>query len=786
MGFFDRLFETKSNAPGSPVSRAVAGNGVFYGGRWNPVMPWDVDKAVRHGYERSIMVFRCVDAIATNASKLKILVREDDMWDGKVIPDSQINRILNHKPNIYESAKAFRYRLSAQALLSRKGVFIEIVQAASGRPAELHLLPPDNMTAVRHPTRFVDYYEIRDAEGNVRTLAPENVIWIKVKPHPTDPYQQMTPLAAAGLAVDTDYLARVFNRNFLANDGRPGMLVAVSGMTGVNDAEELRQRFGGNVANAGRTTVIEAGSLTIEDLAATPHDMQWAETISGSKEDIMLAFGTPESVLGNASGRTFANADAEDEGFWKTTMLDHITALSLGLDVLTPGGFNDTLYVAHDISEIDVLQRHLRERHQKALDTFNAGGMTLDEYLLATGRKPLNVPGSRVFWIAAGKVPLGSTEADTKAAAALVQVGQGAPVDPSAAAQAGAQQGIREGVGKLMDQIAARASSIAQQKAITPGVIERKEITGGRNDGGEVIEFKARRHAYEEDRVYAETKIGALLGALTESQARTTQERVGGVKARKGTRHWDNAGPLDNKALDAAYIVNAEKWADEVVASLEPTFREMAEKWAVKVARDMARAGIVKRMLEDGRGDPNGRSAFGRIVGSTPLDKEAFISDVVNKALDIARESAVRQGVMLSEYIAQMDRDGKSVQAIKQAITQFTNERSSWKQGLATSTTTAVIEGSRNAVMAKAGKYVKRKWMTVDDERVRASHRRADGQVRAGNIPFTVGGVKMMYPGDPTAPLEQVINCRCWTEFVPGPEPVVGRITMSDRERART
>lgn len=54
-------------------------------------------------------------------------------------------------------------------------------------------------------------------------------------------------------------------------------------------------------------------------------------------------------------------------------------------------------------------------------------------------------------------------------------------------------------------------------------------------------------------------------------------------------------------------------------------------------------------------------------------------------------------------------------------------------------------------------------WVATLDARVRPSHRRADAQrVPVGGL-FSVGGALLRFPGDPTGPPEEVINCRCST-----------------------
>ncbi len=53
-------------------------------------------------------------------------------------------------------------------------------------------------------------------------------------------------------------------------------------------------------------------------------------------------------------------------------------------------------------------------------------------------------------------------------------------------------------------------------------------------------------------------------------------------------------------------------------------------------------------------------------------------------------------------------------------------------------------------------------WQTAMDERVRHSHAPMHGQVQPYGVPFVSGkGNSLRYPGDPDAPPEEVINCRC-------------------------
>lgn len=64
-------------------------------------------------------------------------------------------------------------------------------------------------------------------------------------------------------------------------------------------------------------------------------------------------------------------------------------------------------------------------------------------------------------------------------------------------------------------------------------------------------------------------------------------------------------------------------------------------------------------------------------------------------------------------------------------------------------------------VGAETGKIFEKIWVDRDDDRVRASHARADGQRRMLDDLFDVGGSDLLYPGHWAGRPEDVINERC-------------------------
>lgn len=391
------------------MERASAGP--FWSWKGQPYkIGWSVQRAVRDAYDRSIWVYRGTDALATNEVGLQFQVQTSPLDPEKTTEDPLLT-LLNVRANEFETAEMFRYRLVTQFVLSKAGVFIEVVRGKGGEPVGLYLLPPQYTFPLPDPNKFVAGYRVELPNGEVQTLAPEQVVWLR-KPHPLDPYSGVTALESAGISIDLDVYAQLYNRTFMQNDGRPGGIIGVKGRMLPEDALEMKRRVGGGgLGGAGRTSVIETDSVSFVDTSVNPRDAQYVEGRSVSKSDILLALGVPLSVIGDASGRTFDNADAEWEIFWRSTMKPILDFIAGAFQSLLAAG-NAKYQLAYDLSKIAVLQRDQQARVDKALTMYQAGLLTVDEMRDLLGFPKLDVPASRTLWVPAGKFPVARDEAD--------------------------------------------------------------------------------------------------------------------------------------------------------------------------------------------------------------------------------------------------------------------------------------------------------------------------------------------------------------------------------------
>lgn len=119
----------------------------------------------------------------------------------------------------------------------------------------------------------------------------------------------------------------------------------------------------------------------------------------------------------------------------------------------------------------------------------------------------------------------------------------------------------------------------------------------------------------------------------------------------------------------------------------------------------------------------------------------------------------------ITEAIAQANREGvfgESAVAARVAEALTGVRRADWRaRRIARTEVGAAQNAALMAIAEDRGRPFTKTWVAVDDERTRPTHAAADGQKIAADEMFTVGGAQLAHPGDPSAPLKEIVNCRC-------------------------
>lgn len=153
---------------------------------------------------------------------------------------------------------------------------------------------------------------------------------------------------------------------------------------------------------------------------------------------------------------------------------------------------------------------------------------------------------------------------------------------------------------------------------------------------------------------------------------------------------------------------------------------------------------------------PVSRHAF---VMSQLAQTENFlvrIPDEVANLVFAEITDAVNQGADVDEVARRVDRVLSYTASERWPARARTIAQTETTRAYGAGTLAAGVEQSR-----LSGRVLQKRWDTRDDGRVRGSHEAVDGQVTDVMYPFYVDGWPLMFPGDPSGPPENVINCRC-------------------------
>ena len=692
---------------------------------------WDIERAYREGHQKITWVFRCIDAIAGNQARLPMMLRKDNDQRGERVKTRRpIIELLNSKSNIGENSFIFRYRLSAQLLMSSRGVFIEKVRGRDGRLIGLQLLPPQFTAPIPDAKNFVSGFEVEMRNGTKTILKPDDVCWIR-RPHPLDPYLSITPMESAGIAIELENLSKLYNRNYMLNDGRPGGLLVVRGDIEEDDREELKNRFRGNIGRAGGTTVIASqDGVDYVDTSSSPRDAAYTEMRRIQKEEILASFGVPESVIGNASGRTFSNASEELRVFWMETMVPHLHTLARALDEL-----DDKYYVDFDTSDIPILIIAKQERERYHMDEFQQGLISLNEYREATGKKKVESELADSLLSNPNLTPIANTEKPFKPE-------EQQPVDMMGVDQGAPAGGLPPQEGAMaMPQPAPPAPVPAPEAGGAPA----EEAQGGMETGAlppqqQLSEWETLQNEINKKFVEGvETKadedtdrwteiLDRTLERLFERQQRVVTEKAFGKKALKA---------MENGTLTADMFFDTKVWNKQLQDDVKPVILAICNEGKDYVA---SRTNMPAEMDEE--------------------ELERIAQEQVER-MQQANQSTFEEiaAAVLVALASGEDEDKSALLRIALAAI-FINLLRKRRRAMAEHEAQSAFNAGVYVSGKTAGGLTKT-WLTRKDQKVRATHVFLEGKTVDFGEGFAVSGSMLRFPGDPLAPPSLTYNCRC-------------------------
>jgi hypothetical protein len=309
---------------------------------------------------------------------------------------------------------------------------------------------------------------------------------------------------------------------------------------------------------------------------------------------------------------------------------------------------------------------------------------------------------------------------------------------------------------------------------LRPGDLAVREARP-RPEPGPVRDALAEQAAARADRVAAAMEAAA--GGFVDRVTAVVTARLRGPKARRGTRFWSDrvksaeirggnasAAPtspsegceraqlppaIEHKALDPDYVV-PDTLAAEITEALRPV--------ALRVVLDASRDAVDR--LTDAVPDADPGISDDAEVFAVDSD---LLAGAIDEALGELLGSARRFTGELRDAILTGESDGLDLDELLDRVGEAATRGGNWLRLGARTLGTALAAQSALAT-ARALGVTHAQWISRRDDRVRLSHRAADGQVRALGDHFTVGRHRLEYPGDPSGlpgTAQEVHHCRC-------------------------
>lgn len=676
---------------------------------------WDAKKAFQVAYYMSVVVYACTRLHANTLSRLPFRVGADPDKPTDFDPKHPLALLLGPPPGGPApklSARRLWAWTTAQRIVTGRNAW-EIEFATNGVPAALWPLPSSHLTPV--PTqRGTDWFSAFEfgRPGNKRRLPTDQVVY-DWDPAGDDFRQPESALQAAGLAISVDVMQSKYDYAFLRNDARPAAIVVTEEFEDEDSYRAFKDQWNATHRgpdNAGSLAFVEAtggdsgvtGAVDVKILGFSPKDAQAAQRHAAAMERAAMALGTPWSLL-DASGRTFSNAGQEWTNWCHTRLLPLIADFQDMVNMqLAP------LYGPNvgwfDLSSLGI-ETPVEPNTAKvgAPSLVQAQLMTIDEARADYGLAPLpDGSGNRLMTVEEIQALRGSQT-------------------PEGAVRAPGRIEVREvpepGPSPLPPEPAPPAPP--DNRAESPEEAEQRRTKIWNASDSTVRNL---------ERVW-EKRIRRLF----ERQAKSTLARLEAKRGRQA------AGRGEVRAL-ADEVFDPQHWIVETVDEARTLYEQTAATAGGLMA---ARFGLAFDL---------DAAYVAEFIDARANMLAGQVTDTTYQAIKAALAEGVQAGEGIPDLAARL----------RHVFDQASQARA------VTIARTEVISAYNGAGTAVASAYgpevvAGQEWIATRDSRTREQHLERDGEVVPVGRPFSGG---LAYPGDPSAPAGEIVNCRCTVAFL--------------------
>lgn len=697
-------------------------------------------QALSEAYYANIYFYACVRAIATDLAARPFRVGADPENVRDFNPKHPLALRLSpppQGPNPTTSARRL-WAWSAAQRLVLGAVAWELDSELNFWPVpgtQIEAIRQDKGAAVGRTGSWFKEFKIGSGRGT-RTLKADKVFY-SWNPAQDDWTRPETPLEAARLDIQVMVMQDIYDHAFLRNDARPATLVVHQAFTSPEEERKFRRQFlnrhqGPN--NAGRVAFAQASpaeggaapkdSVFIQQIGLTQRDAQMVERYDAKLRSVCVAMGVPLSRLGDASKRTFSNADRETLNYWLDTVqplgYDMADDVNLHLMPLFDGSGNVGWF---DWSGVPDLEPARRFAVPEVLQMHSARIVSGEEARTELGFDPDGLPAPIVE---ANPVDNGTDGIPNPVSIVPEAVAASAPVTASQVAAI-----VRDALRPLQ----------ARLRSDTPvGDAIVSDLEAAREARGAVwrkVDTTTRRIEGTWERAMSKL-LARQLDAVT--------TRLSGKRGRQALRDADPTAP--NVSVDVVF--DKSFWQAQTVDTFDELYRD-----------------VVGTALADYE------VSFGVAFDLDALWAKDYIAERSNYLAGHVTDTTYDA---IKTALIDGAAEGESIPALAARIEHLFTV--TWDSRATTVARTEVISAyngstwlaTHNAPEDIIGGL---QWIATSDDRTRATHSAMDGTIIRRGEAFYLDGATLMFPGDPEvatrfdssgnlpSPASMIVNCRC-------------------------
>lgn len=529
-------------------------------------------------------------------------------------------------------------------------------------------------------------------------------------PNPDDLVRGFARLTPVMGTITSDLLAKDFMRYLLENRAMIGGILEYDGSMKPDEENDIREKFKRRhqgPRNAGELMILQGG-LKYNPTSMTPTEMGVDSSYEHSREEVLGVLGTPPTALGLQDVANYATAQVFDRSFWEKGIMPLLRSIESAVDGSLLFGETDDTVGMFDTSNVEAFRAGIADKVAIAKSMSDSS---------------LHVPPRTAFEVAGLDVPEFEGDDVALVGAAMAPLKDVlAPPEPVAATPAGGNPGPG-----------------APPPAPTPGGEDDAAVTVARGIFQRASK-RARWAAFVKVQSRLESAMRRGYRAWIGAERRAALDRLDAEAKRVGLKAFRKASQLNVGAV----LGDPKKARDALKAKTRPVY-----------------ATGVQETYDFTLDDVNGVPVFG-------IDDERIMQvlDVREKRLLDTVPSTVRKN--LNRSLSEGVQAGETLAQLRVRVGEVFNVAASSAKSLQVARTevAGLMNGVRDQMFEAQG-FTKLEWVTAGDENVRESHvdfGSAGAQDRGFDYLTLLSEKKsgtLRFPGDPSGPADEVINCRC-------------------------